>query len=355
MKKVGIITLFDLNNYGNRLQNYATSIVYKKLGLEPLTIRIVRDSKFTPCKEWVKYIIGSIRKNRYAKFYKFSKKKIKYINMFSKSEVFPLNIEKKFDYFSTGSDQVWNSAYLGDCREIILKERLLAFTNPSKRLTMAPSFSLDDIPLIDKDLFRSELSKYNYIGVREKQGAEIVENLIGKTPTIMLDPTLLLSKEEWSEISVDSSFENKYVLTNFIVEPSILASDIIKSIECQKELKSINLYDLNSKYHSAGPSEFISLIKNSSCVCTDSFHTMVFAIIFEKPFIVFDRSDKKVSNDSRFSTLLENLKLANHMCHNKESFDLDSIFITNFKDTTDLLNNERKKTMDFLLKMISSK
>lgn len=350
MKKVGIITLFDLNNFGNRLQNYAVKYSIEKLGYKCDTLRIIRENDLTIQKEFIKALIGKYKDNRFYKFYKFSKENTSYINIMSTKKVIPSSIEKQYDYFITGSDQVWNSGYLNPAnKELVLKERLLAFTDSNKRITYAPSFSLDDIPEVDKPLFKKELSKFNKIGVRENKGKEIVNNLIKKDAEVILDPTLMLTKEEWLNVS-KNKFKNKkdYILQCFIVNSSELAREKIKEISESNNLEIIDVSDEASKYYNIGPSEFIELVSKAKIICTDSFHAMVFSIIFEKPFIVFDRSDKKLKVDSRFDTLLSSLEIKNKLFKDGKEFNNELIFDSDYSQALKILEKKREKTMEFL-------
>lgn len=309
--RVGAITLFDLDNYGNRLQNHAVIKCLDMLGLEAETIVIERDDRVRFVKNYLKALIG---KNRKTKFYKFYDYSLRYTNphcYFCRDKVVNRTISKRYHFFSVGSDQVWNSKYLASkTKNLVLQERLLAFTDSSRRMSFSASFSVQNIPEDDKDTFFKELSLFKNILVREKRGKEIIEEL-GKeystpslTANVILDPTMLLTAEYWKTIATNCIENQGYVLEIFICKKSSLANSAILKIKNRDNYSSIDIFE--GDY---GPKEFLELILKAQYIFTDSFHAVAFSILFEKNFMVFERSDKSQKNDSRFFTLFETLNM----------------------------------------------
>ena len=143
------------------------------------------------------------------------------------------------------------------------------------------------------------------MSVREEAGKEIVKQLIGKEIPVLIDPVMMLNEEEWLKVSkkprVDCS--KPYVLKYYLGD-----EDEEEKIDNWAKRNGYAVYELLndqiSELYSAGPGEFISLIKNASLVCSDSFHCIAFSIIFSKPFIVYDRLGKDTGMSSRLDTLL---------------------------------------------------
>ena len=112
MRKIGIITVNDNDNYGNRLQNYAVQFILEKNNMKSITLKnnstlnsrnnfILRIIKFVLKKKKISQI------DRYKKFIKFNKNII-----FSKRYITPFSrLDNEYDYFITGSDQVWNPTW----------------------------------------------------------------------------------------------------------------------------------------------------------------------------------------------------------------------------------------------------
>ena len=316
--RAGAITLFDLNNYGNRLQNHAVVKCLEILGFEAETIVIERNDRIRFIKNYLKALIGKNKKTKFYKFYNFS---LKYTNphwYFCKNDVVNRTIKNRYQFFSVGSDQVWNSKYLmSENRNLVLQERLLAFIDSSKRMSFAASFAVQNIPENDKYIFYKELSLFKNILVRENRGKEIIEELGKKysdfslTANVILDPTMLLTAEYWKTLATNHIKSQEYILEIFICKKSSLADSTILKIKNKKNYSSINIFEENY-----GPEEFLELILKAKYIFTDSFHAVAFSILFEKNFMVFERSDKSQKNDSRFLTLFETLNINNRIVSN---------------------------------------
>src|SRR5690625_3952158 len=240
MKKVGIITLNGYCNYGNRLQNYALQKTLEKMGYEVDTI--INDTKKTqkksqtekrtvldkvksaatlPFSDLVKKVERKVtnrvfRERIKAKtdiFKVFAKKYINETDFSIAEDNIPENLADSYDYFIVGSDQVWNPHYQkGSSVEF------LTFAPKSKRISYAASFGISSIPEEYKQRYGTWLAEMNHISVREHAGAKIVKELTGRDVEVVVDPTLLLTKEEWLEISEPASDKpmKGYILTYFL-------------------------------------------------------------------------------------------------------------------------------------------
>lgn len=182
-----------------------------------------------------------------------------------------------------------------------------------KRIAYSPSFGVDSIPenLIQK--YREGLQDFASLSVREDKGAQIIENLIQKDVKVLTDPTLLLSSEEWINISkkpTGFSMKGEYILQYFLGETTKDQKETIERLEEEYNCSSLCLLDKNNPLiYVSGPSEFIFLIKNAKLIITDSFHACVFSFLFDKPFIVYPRKGNMEGMMSRISTLLSKYHL----------------------------------------------
>ncbi len=358
MKKIGIITMIG-NNFGNRLQNYALQESLKKLNWSPETIynyvyevpktktsfldipkKIYHKIKFTILKK--KY---QARENRRTKLFdEFNKK---YIN-FSKEKILSKDFEfdelnSKFDKFVVGSDQVWNP-YAHRNKYI----DFLEFSPKEKNITYAVSFGIDKLESKFQKIYEKGLNNFSYISVREDKGKEIAELLTKRNDIeVLVDPTMLLSKEEWMKIEAKpKQLKNKkYILNYFLGKVSKERKKEIKRIAKENDCEIINILDKKDPFYESGPSEFLYLERNAFLICTDSFHSCVFAILFNVTFIVFDREDKLVKMNSRLETLLKKFALEDRKYTGKVK---QNELSCNYEKSIKILEEEKKKSYIFL-------
>lgn len=344
-KKIGIITICDNTNYGNRLQNYALHKIISNLGLDNVTLW---DKKENTLKEQIKLAIkkvlptSNINRKKYILFQKFTRKKIanKYVSMSNLKE-----INNKFDYFIVGSDQIWNYNF-GHAQE----KDFLKFANYNKTISYAPSFGISNIEDEWKERISDGVNHIKYLSVREQQGAKIIKELTGRDAQVVLDPTLLLSKEDWCNIQKKPKkmIKEKYILTYFLGEKTQKLNEEISKLSKDENLKIINLCDIEDKdFYACGPSEFLYLFNNAELVLTDSFHACVFSMIFNKPFYVFDRNSKGMkSMNSRLDTLLSTFKQEQRKINSLDS--IDDVFECDYKESYEILKIKQNESLTFL-------
>lgn len=351
MKKVGILTINDDTNFGNRLQNYAVQEYLKKNNCIVETItnqkgNIGSNVIKKKIKAVIKKFIPQSKFKRNNCFNKFNKN----IN-FSKIHIdlnnIPSDLDSKYDSFFTGSDQVWNPTF-GRMSDI----DFLTFTAKEKRNSFSASFGISEIPDDMKEYYSKNLKDMNNISVREDRGKEIVEELTGRTDVeVLVDPTMLLNAEEWDRVSIKPKQlkTDKYILNYFLGELSQERKDEINRIAKENNCEVINILDKNSEFYATGPSEFLYLEKNAFCICTDSFHSSVFAILYNRPFIIFDREDSNAKMNSRLETLINKFNLKNRKFEGKITNDNLN---HNYEDAYKILEKEKEKTNKFIKKCL---
>lgn len=289
MKKIGILTLLGYFNYGNRLQNYALKEFIESQGYDAETI-LYKQSK--PSESSKERLLKSIRQGRLiqsfvnrfvpnsksklekkyllsreVKFKEFSKK---YLNESTSlantstvltSKQYGEIINKRYDSLFVGSDQVWNLQ-----NNSTPDDYFLSFVDSKKRNSFAASFGFSEIPRKDlNEKYKVGLSNMNAISVREKSGQKIVSDLAHRDATLLLDPTMLLSKKDWLKIA-DKSREkpsSDYLLTYFLGNVTSEYKELIKEISNKYNLKVIRLNDVKfPSLFTASPSEFLDLELN---------------------------------------------------------------------------------------------
>lgn len=302
MKKV-LITTLQGDNIGNRLQNYALQRTIEDLGCEAYTaVNTIHEFELlrSKVKFFVLSTLGRLGVNKYKNYYyrllrinKYNKFNDRYIhNMVpvEYSNAFKQNWDS-YDYGITGSDQVWHHWSVNDDE---LRYFYLEFMDSKKRISYAPSFGFDKFPERDLNIHNEGIKGIKYLSCRESTGVDLVKSLTGRDAQLVLDPTLLLKKEDWIEIEKKPEWmTNGKFIVNYFLGNSQSYKDEINKFAKEKDLQVINVYDpqsLNSQLIT--PDEFIWLVHNSEFVCTDSFHATVFSLIFNKKFLSFRRCEK---------------------------------------------------------------
>lgn len=363
MKKVGIVTFTTGFNYGNRLQNYAVQEIVKDFGFCAETI-CDNEIRFYTVKRNIKHIIsilyGCLKATNITKLTEFERKTAfdrfnnKYINL-SKLNLFDeRRLEKSldaFEFFITGSDQVWNPFFIDS------DNYLLAFAPDGKKIAFSASIGVNVLPEEVRDKYKRLIDKIDFVSVREERAADIIEELGLNKPKVLSDPTLALEKEKWLKLVEKSSVrvQEKYILCYFLgrmpenrkIEFQQLADDLSCEI--------INpLDDRNRKIYSYDPVDFLKLIKESELVITDSFHATVFSILFHKPFYVFNRKCLE-SMESRIDTLLTTFGFQSRRVYEDEHIKNEEIGNIDFKKSDLKIESERKRVYDFLSDALGKK
>lgn len=361
-KKIGIVTLHGYHNYGNHLQNLATKYILEKLGFDAFTT-IVRqpEKKITDklqglSKEKIYKLLNSklnikkriyntknrkIINNRKNYFKDFSEKYLseRFYTLHNSEDMKELDT---YSYFITGSDQVWNPVYYSN-----LPIYFLTFTDRSKRIAYSPSISRDKLPEEYHVTYKKWLEDMNVISVRENAGANIIKDLTGMEVPVLADPTLLLTKDEWLSISkrAKNRPDTPYILTYFLGGPTPETKERLNKIAKEKNMTIINLGDITeADTYKTGPSEFLDYINNASAFFTDSFHGVVFSIIFQTPFKVYERQYKGASMYSRIKTILDKFNMREREATEFE----EDIFEMDFSGTNDVLESEYDKAISYL-------
>lgn len=348
MKKIGIVTLTKNPNYGNALQNIAMQWILRKMGTNPQTIVNYDGSSLFVYKGNIRYYAKMIlnKHNMRAK----DKRRIQFLKCLTKyvefSKAFWMNNHiqnfdsDSYDYFITGSDQVWNPFF-----GVASSFEMLDFVPSDKRISYAASFGVNSLNGLDEsktNFIAQSLRKFNSVSVREEAGVEIVRELSGVKAELCLDPTMLMTPEEWDDLleKPKQKLPNRYIAVYMLGDITAEYEKNISSIAEAKEAEVINL--LTDKFFYLNPLEFAWIIKNALFVCTDSFHATVFSILYHRNFKIFDRKDKHENQNSRFDTLLSICGI----------IDSDNI---NWNATEECISLERERSINYLKNALGEK
>ena len=325
--KIGIVTWYKAYNYGTVLQAYSLMMYLRTQGYE---CDIVDVSKLVETTSLVDLIWAARRimyrilqkgkeqkedifcytREAEQKFDEFFPQAYTGVKVCNNSNV--AQIDKAFDCFITGSDQIWNP-------DAMKSGYLLKFASMDKRkVAYSSSFGVSELPKWMLGFYRKYLGRFDTLYLREKTGCDIVRNQLGlKIPCDnVLDPTLLpdaTTWDRWLNAFAPASSENiePYCVYYFVGRKETY-KESIRRIARETGLKVIALpfypyeCDAGEEKKIAGPVEFITTIRNASLVCTDSFHATCFTLLYERPLYVLKRfsDNSSKSQNSRLADLL---------------------------------------------------
>lgn len=368
---VAIISRHAVPNYGSLLQAYALQTAINEIGAESFYIDAeycyystrkiasvaMRTSKYKdiPFLSILSYLTKIRRYGRAIPlFRKYQEKWLKLSEKRYYKEEELLHDYPEADIYLVGSDQVWNIMPNGEiCNSYFFE----GVSSNSKKVAYAASFGSRKKIESYLPSIRIMLSKFDYISVREDDGVEILKEL-GLNAIQVLDPTLLLQRNQWEKIIEKPQKHNKNFLLLYQVnrnrEICELAEIIAKEMGCDI-VRITN--DLSEKYWGKGfkylpsPAEFIWYFQNSDYIITDSFHGTCFSIIFEKQFV--DVLPELYSE--RITSVLKLVKLENRIYTEKSGVN-DIVKALNspidWNKSSCILSEEQQRCKTILSNMI---
>lgn len=314
MMKIGIITINDNRNFGNRLQNYAVQRIMSNYG-DVYNIA----SPFTSSTQKIKYLLWKYSFGFFEKIFKNRSFCNVYFWKFNEHMQYDQRdvgkIIEDYDLFVYGSDQIWNPNY-GASKDFISPK-----TPVEKNMTLAASFGVSFIPDDFVESYTKGFGMFKHLSVREDAGAEIINKLSGRAATVLVDPTLCVDKAQWEKVECKpkNKIEKDYIFIYFLGE---LSEEKKKEIQEFADSRNAIIIDIlrDKSWKNVGPAEFIYLIHHASCVISDSFHASVFSIIFHTDFIVYARQGEQKGMESRIETLLKKFNLESQMVNSIKEF-----------------------------------
>jgi Polysaccharide pyruvyl transferase len=238
------------------------------------------------------------------------------------------------DAFICGSDQIWNSLHENGRDPAFYLDFV---PDGTIKASYAASFATSEIEDRYKEFVKGKLERLDRIGVRERSGVEIIKKLSIPNAMNVVDPTLLLGKEEWDIIG-KRKFNEDYILV-YDFDNSSLVKKLAVEIAREKGYKiySINTGKVNyanEYFKYVGPETFISLVRDSKFIISNSFHAAVFSVIFEKNFVIVNRRE---AINTRMKDFLEDLNLEDRLVSDSKNFK---------KLIQDINYNERKHILN---------
>ena len=349
--KIGILTQPLHNNYGGLLQNYALQQVLKRMGHEVDTLDWNVDS--SSCRRvlsWCKWYLFCLFDKKTAKpKYKLTDEENSVISRYNQDfidrylSVCPTKANKGSDYVSiasdyaydvyvVGSDQVWRPIY-----NPLQSAMFLDFCEKKKvkRIAYAASFGTSEWEFSPKQTkqYTALVKKFDMITVREDSGVELCRKYFGVNVQHVLDPTMLLNKEDYIKlVENEKEPQSKGDLFYYILDPSDEKKTLIKDIAAKNGLTPFTVMpkyqaenrtkeDVKKRIEDCifpSVTSWLRAFMDAEMVIVDSFHGAVFSIIFNKPFWVIGNSKR---GNARFESLLGLYGLEDRMITPGDSVD----------------------------------
>lgn len=358
--QIGILTFHRALNYGAVLQAYALSETLNQE--EGIDAEIVdyRCQFIEDCYKPLaivgphnikNFIIAVLtmpsRIARRKKFDNFLEKNLRKSDVvYSKDMLSSSN--SKYDFFVTGSDQVFNNVCAGMDTAYFLD----FVESDRKKNSYAASFGFDQIPSGLTEQYKSLLKSFNRLSVREEVGKKIIQDLLHRDAFVNIDPVFLLSADKWRQIS-QKPVQNNYILV-YLLQPSESIIEFVRNLAsktgCTPLLMHLHFFKNNgiTQISTASPEEFLGYFANAKYVVTNSFHGTAFSVIFHKQFFV-EYQTTAAARNSRQKNLLEMVQLTDRVIDQTTANDLleNRDKLIDFSVADQKIEEEVKKSKQF--------
>ena len=371
MKKIATITFHSSYNFGSNLQAYALQEFIKKISNEPVDYEII-NLRTTKQKELYRSIFerngikNAIKKVLFLKYKQqiidrkknyenFMLEKLQLTKEYNSYEEL-MNEKFQYDYYISGSDQLWNLS----ARDFDWSN-FLEFVKKGKKISYSASFGPKMQVWSDKEKERvkKDLIQYSNLSVREYGSYKNVKDLTGIEPEMHVDPTMLLDKEDWLKIIEKKPLLEKDYILFYDLKEKKEDLKLVKKISKKLKMPVVVTKPMGLKYHFSnfkkyyycGPLEFLNLLYNSKLVLSSSFHGNVFSIIFNKPFFALNGK-----NDFRISSMLDKFGLSNRSIELGELEEkLKKLYDIDFSKADKVFIDEKNKSKEYLKEALEIK
>lgn len=391
--KIGTITLHLPFNYGNALQQFALHKYLLKQGYDTEIlshwysknkeeIRYYHNDLQSSCKRILPFILHCMMFNgvfvqyiREKKINRWMETHIKWSEKEGTDETFPVN-EIDHDIVITGSDQIWNPIHATSDYFLLYK-----FPSHIRKIAYAASLGSDVFPETREPFYKKALADFEAISVRESSAVSILERM-GVKSTLVCDPTLLHTREEWIEmLGIKRKQKTENGIMMYFVSPAHRTywKDVIQVAKGSKKKvhvyvfshtpmvkcslvpvkRAVKLFLTNiyirfrlffagvHLHFSADPTEFIQHLSESEGLITDSFHGLMFASIFEKKCnVVIGTDAERIQMSARLRNFIHDFSNPEIMSKTIDINSMKSVKIT--QQLNDLIQKSKKWLADTL-------
>lgn len=390
MKKLGLVTVTYVDNFGSHLQSFALQQKLSKLGFPNEIINInsaIQDirkrrysyvaSRIFNFNEMSAYLPVLQRKlmlrldNEYCKilsnraqmFKNFASTKYTIAEKVNGWSGLTKQCYDNYDAVIVGSDQNWRPANIAGgfyTLEFVPDE--------INKIAYSTSFGIDHVIDAQKEKAKYFLGRINHLSVREESGKRIVKKLLNRDIPVVCDPTLLHSARDWDTfVGEKPVVEGSYILCYFLGSNKE-HWDFVKRLKEKTGLKIVGIPYGEQYIKGAasfmdkipmdiGPFEFVKLIRNASYVCTDSFHGCAFALVYNKNFFAFYKHAKKggMSTNNRIDNMLGWAGISNRILTGKEEIEQWMVTALDYTEANRRIQDMRQSSLNYLTKALANK
>ena len=366
-RKILTLTCHNVYNHGATLQQLALLKQLEAMGFEAETINYTPDYlnqhfKWTKVSNaffaknvllkmlyWVlKFPSNLWNRQRKWRFDAFESKTLRiHPGKYTSNKALKNNLPEA-DAYICGSDQVWNS-YFQNGKDPAF---YLDFVPQDKlKISYAASFAIDAIDPNLQDFVREKISRLDWVSVREASGVQLVQDLGIENVTQVLDPVFLVEPAYWETFV--KPFTARYIFvydfdTNATLREFALQQAKARGLQIYTVNNNIRYADKNFYLH--GPDVFLSLVHGAELVLTNSFHAVAFSLIFQKPFMVFNRAEKI---NTRMRDLLASLDLSPLLVNSLEDCEV-ALAPIEYAGVAVKLATAKQRSQEFLTAALSS-
>lgn len=381
--KIGILTQPLQSNYGGLLQNYALQQTLVKAGHEVKTIdwnagnnlrevlyrikvkmmHALSPSKYPASGYWPTVKERSViqrNTNRFVQSY------IKHTEVIHSYKGFvKQSTNGAYDAFVVGSDQCWRPAY-----NAFLPSMFLDFAQKKqvKRIAYAASFGTDKWEFTPQqtNICAALAKMFDLVTVREDSGVKLCKEFLGVDAMHVLDPTMLLTKDDYIQlIEAEKEPHSAGTLFNYILDPNAKKTAFIQRVakvqkqtsfqvlpKCQAETRTME--DVKNRIEDCvfpSVTAWLRAFMDAEMTIVDSFHGMVFSIIFNKPFWVIGNEERGMS---RFTSLLKQFQLEDRLLDVNHLDDIDCSKPIDWARVNRILEDNQMKSKALLLDQLKA-
>lgn len=365
MKRIGIITYHRSQNYGAQLQAYATRTALEQLGHRAEVIDCNHIGEQKKLFHWnfrnLKAFLGACRNNmlslvcekkRWRKFAEFSEHHIG-LSAPCPTRAALEQLCADYDAVITGSDQVWHPQICEGNTAFFLDLPLRS----EQKIAYAPSFGVAKYSEAEAQCYMPLIQNIGHLSVREEAGQALIRKHLHREAPLVLDPTMLLTKEDWSALATPARYQ-RYLLYFTILDEPPGTDAMVRRIAAERGLRIVRIGSLKDllkrdfiNARASSPQEFLGLVRDAELVVTSSFHGTVFSILFEKDFLcVLNNNDR----NSRLETLAAQLGTESRLVRRVAHFTLAAApEKTDYAAVRARLAARREESLQFLRNALS--
>lgn len=362
---IKVITRHAPSNYGSLLQSIATQTVLERLGHRCEIIDYVRDDEYglkaviTDMNNKRNRFGGAVKRMIYVMMrypeekcaeVKFDVMRQHYLKLTRRCSMYEDLARLDADLFMTGSDQVWGPTLNGHYDGAYF----LSFVKNKPKVAYAASFGRTEFTPQTIEEYKHLLSRYDSIAVREDSAVNLLKQMGIKCAGQVLDPTLLLTGDEWARY-ISHNVNGRYVLVYQLHNNPVLSDYAVRFAH----YVGLPLYRVSPTFHQfwrggkfvylPDLGDFLSYIKNSTYMVTDSFHGTAFALNFNRQFIEILPNNK---TGSRNQSILQLTDLQNRIVTDYGDLSIAERKI-DYARVNAILAEERRKSMEIMKELCS--